>query len=198
MTKNKIFYSLSKYEISAIKKLLINTQKRNYLNILISFSQDDINKLYKLLSSLYTINNKEQVENAIWETFICNKIIQELDAKELIYYQHDIVQETSVLKSYNLDMFIKNMNNRSNIERLSQIIKNQISKKVIVHYFQENTIIPIGLQKIINSILVSKLPFTNFLYTTRNSLNSYYMQDGYWIKQENSNVEMWKLIPNIE
>ena len=198
MTKNKIFYSLSKYEISAIKKILMGNKKTKYLNILISFSQEDLNKIYKLLSNLYTVDNKEQIENSIWETFICNKIIQELDVNELIYYQHDLVQETSILKSYNLDMFIKNINNRSNIERLSQIIQNQISKKVIIHYFQEDTIIPIGLQRIINSILVSKLPFTNFLYTTRNSLNSYYMHSGYWIKQENSSVEMWKIIPSVE
>ena len=98
------------------------------------------------------------------------------------------------MNSYNLKFFVENRNNRSNIERLSQIIKNQISKNVIIHYFQDDVIIPIGLQKIMNFLFTSKLPFINVLYTTRSSLNSYYMRSGEWVKQKNTDIEIWKLL----
>lgn len=198
MFKNEIFYSLSKYEIYTIKESLLQKKHSQYLNILITFTQNDLNKIYKLLSNLYTFENKEEIESEIWETFICNKIIQELDKNELIYYQHNLEEETKILNSYNIDMFVENRYNRSNIERLSQIIKNQISKNVIIHYFQDDVIIPIELQKIINSILISKLPFINVLYTTRSSLNSYYMHSGYWIKKKNTDIEIWKLLSPVK
>lgn len=198
MLKNEIFYSLSKYEIYAIKESLLQKKHSQYLDILITFTQNDLNNIYKLLSNLYTIENKEEIESEIWETFVCNKIIQELDKNELIYYQHSLEEETKILNSYNIAMFVENRYNRSNIERLSQIIKNQISKNVIIHYFQDDVIIPIELQKVINSILISKLPFINVLYTTRSSLNSYYMRSGYWMKKKNTDIEIWKLLSPIE
>jgi len=198
MTKNKIFYSLSKYEITAIKEEILNMKDSKYLNIVISFSKDDFNKIYKLLCNLYTVDNKEYVESCIWETFICNLIIRELDKNELIYYRHDLTKELKTLNSFNLNEFIQNINNRSSIETVSNIIKNQISRKVIIHYFQNDIIIPIELQKIINSIFVSKLPFTNILYTTKNSLNSHFMHNGYWIKQKNSDIESWISFSNFE
>lgn len=194
MLKNEIFYSLSKYEIRAIKEEITKKKASPYLNIIISFNQDEFNHIYKLLSNLYTIDNKEEVQSAIWETFICNKIIQELDKEELIYYSHNLEEEKNILKSFNLDLFLKKINNRSNLSILSQIIQNQISKAVIINYFQEDVIIPIELQKVINKIFISKLPFINILYTTRNSLNSYYMHNGYWTKQENKHIEVWKLL----
>lgn len=196
MLKNEIFYSLSKYEIHAITEEITNKRNSSYLNIIITFKQEEFNNIYKLLSNLYTISNKEEIEAAIWETFICHKIIKELDKYELIYYPYNIEKEEEILKSYNLDLFIKNIDNRSTFEKLNQIIKNQISKNVVIHYFQDEIIIPIELQKIINHIFVSQLSFTNILYTTRNSLKSYFMHKGYWVKQINNNFERWDLSTN--
>lgn len=198
MVKNEIFYSLSKYEIQAIKKNIETKISSQYLHITIVFNSIELNKIYKLLSNLYTISDKDAVEEAIWETFICNKIIKELDKNELIYYQHDIKKEDKILNSYNLKQFIQSINNRSNIERVSQIIKNQISKNVIIHYFQDEVIIPLELQKFLNSIFISKLPFINILYTTKSSLNSYYKRNGYWIKKKNTDVEVWKTMSLLE
>lgn len=197
MIKNEIFYSLSKYEIQAIKQQIKNN-KSSYLDIIISFESHEIDKIYRLLSNIYTFEDKESIQYNIWETFLCNKIIAELDDNELICFSHDLQKELRILSSFNIDDFININGKRSTIILVNQIIENQITKKVRIHYFQDEAIIPIGLQKVLNSIFVAPLSFNNMLYTTRNSLNSYYMQTGYWQKYEKHNFEIWNLLHNIE
>ena len=62
MVKNEIFYSLSKYEIQAIKESITTKVSSQYLHITITFNPIEINKIYKLLSNLYTINDKDAIE----------------------------------------------------------------------------------------------------------------------------------------
>lgn len=194
MKENEIFYSLSRLQISTIKSNLEKNKNNLYLNLIITFEQSEFNKIYKLLSNLYTIENSNEIEYKIWETFIYNKILQALDQQDVIYCPHDIYEEYKLLTGYNLTLFINSLSSFTTLNTINNIIKNQISKKVIVNYFQEETIIPISLQKVINQILVSNLPFSNKLYTTRSSLNSYYMENGYWLQKDNNYNEIWKLL----
>ena len=75
MKENEIFYSLSKLQISTIKSNLEKNKNNLYLNLIITFEQSEFNKIYKLLSNLYTIENSNEIEYKIWETFIYNKIL---------------------------------------------------------------------------------------------------------------------------
>lgn len=198
MLKNEIYYSLSKYEIKAIERQIKTNKKRNYLDIVIMFKRQEIDKIYRLISNLYLYKDKESIQYNIWETFLCNKILTELDYYELIYFSHNLQTELSILKSFNINHFLSLQNHRSCIKLVNQIVENQITKTVRIHYFQDEEIIPIELQKVLNNIFITSLAFTNTLYTTRNSLNSYYMHEGYWQKYKKHNFEIWNLLNNHE
>lgn len=198
MLKNEIYYSLSKYEIKAIEQQIKTNKKRNYLDIVIMFKRQEIDKIYRLISNLYLYKDKESIQYNIWETFLCNKILTELDYYELIYFSHNLQTELSILKSFNINHFLSLQNHRSCIKLVNQIVENQITKTVRIHYFQDEEIIPIELQKVLNNIFITSLAFTNTLYTTRNSLKSYYMHEGYWQKYKKHNFEIWNLLNNHE
>ena len=198
MLKNEIYYSLSKYEIQAIEQQIKSNSSSTYLDIVVSFKRHEIDKMYHLLSNLYLYENKEHIQNQIWETFLCNKILNEIEKQELIYFSHNLNEEMKVLTSFSINDFINLKEKRSSISLLNQIVEMQISKKVRIHYFQEDTILPIGLQKTLNLFFVTPLSFANMLYTTRNSLNSYYMHTGYWVKYEKYNLEIWNLLHSHE
>lgn len=196
MLKNEIYYSLSKYEIKAIEHQIKTNRKTNYLDIGITFKRNEIDKVYRLLSNLYSFENKEKIQSNIWETFLCNKILTELDNNELICFPHNLDDELRILNSFNIKNFLELTGQKSDINLINSIVEKQITKKVRIHYFQDETIIPIELQKVLNSILVTPLSFSNILYTTRNSLNSYYMHTGYWQKYQKHDFEIWNLLNN--
>lgn len=198
MLKNEIFYSLSKYEIQAIEQQIRTNKKANYLDIVITFKRNEIDKIYRLISNLYLFENKEKIQAIIWETFLCNKILTELDKNELICFPHNLNDELSILNSFNIKSFLDLTNQKSDINLINNIIEKQITKSVRIHYFQDEVIIPIELQKVLNSILVTPLSFSNILYTTRNSINSYYMHTGYWQKYQKYNFEIWNLLNNYK
>ena len=99
MLKNEIYYSLSKYEIQAIEQQIKSNSSSTYLDIVVSFKRHEIDKMYHLLSNLYLYENKEHIQNQIWETFLCNKILNEIEKQELIYFSHDLNEEMKVLTS---------------------------------------------------------------------------------------------------
>lgn len=198
MLKNEIFYSLSKYEIQAIEQQIRTNEKANYLDIVITFKRNEIDKIYRLISNLYLFENKEEIQASIWETFLCNKILTELDKNELICFPHNLDDELRILNSFNIKSFLDLTNQKSDINLINNIIEKQITKSVRIHYFQDEVIIPIELQKVLNSILVTPLSFSNILYTTRNSINSYYMHTGYWQKYQKYNFEIWNLLNNYK
>ena len=198
MLKNEIFYSLSKYEIQAIEQQIRTNEKANYLDIVITFKRNEIDKIYRLISNLYLFENKEEIQASIWETFLCNKILTELDKNELICFPHNLDDELRILNSFNIKSFLDLTNQKSDINLINNIIEKQITKNVRIHYFQDEVIIPIELQKVLNSILVTPLSFSNILYTTRNSINSYYMHTGYWQKYQKYNFEIWNLLNNYK
>lgn len=198
MLKNEIFYSLSKYEIQAIEQQIRTNEKANYLDIVITFKRNEIDKIYRLISNLYLFENKEEIQASIWETFLCNKILTELDKNELICFPHNLDDELRILNSFNIKFFLDLTSQKSDINLINNIIEKQITKNVRIHYFQDEVIIPIELQKVLNSILVTPLSFSNILYTTRNSINSYYMHTGYWQKYQKYNFEIWNLLNNYK
>lgn len=198
MLKNEIFYSLSKYEIQAIEQQIRTNEKTNYLDIVITFKRNEIDKIYRLISNLYLFENKEEIQASIWETFLCNKILTELDKNELICFPHNLDDELRILNSFNIKSFLDLTSQKSDINLINNIIEKQITKNVRIHYFQDEVIIPIELQKVLNSILVTPLSFSNILYTTRNSINSYYMHTGYWQKYQKYNFEIWNLLNNYK
>lgn len=198
MLKNEIFYSLSKYEIQAIEQQIRTNEKANYLDIVITFKRNEIDKIYRLISNLYLFENKEEIQASIWETFLCNKILTELDKNELICFPHNLDDELRILNSFNIKSFLDLTSQKSDINLINNIIEKQITKNVRIHYFQDEVIIPIELQKVLNSILVTPLSFSNILYTTRNSINSYYMHTGYWQKYQKYNFEIWNLLNNYK
>lgn len=198
MLKNEIFYSLSKYEIQAIEQQIRTNKKANYLDIVITFKRNEIDKIYRLISNLYLFENKEEIQASIWETFLCNKILTELDKNELICFPHNLNDELRILNSFNIKSFLDLTNQKSDINLINNIIEKQITKSVRIHYFQDEVIIPIELQKVLNYILVTPLSFSNILYTTRNSINSYYMHTGYWQKYKKYNFEIWNLLNNYK
>ena len=161
MLKNEIYYSLSKYEIKAIEHQIKTNRKTNYLDISITFKRNEIDKVYRLLSNLYSFENKEKIQSNIWETFLCNKILTELDNNELICFPHNLDDELRILNSFNIKNFLELTGQKSDINLINSIVEKQITKKVRIHYFQDETIIPIELQKVLNSILVTPLSFSN-------------------------------------
>lgn len=190
--KNEIFYSLSQFDIYNIQKKITELEDSQYLDIIIRFSDIEIDKIFKLLSTTHGIENKFLIAIHIWETFLCNKILYELQEKELIYFAQNLEKEMEILTSFDIGRFIKYLNKRTTIYTINQIVCNQISRKVRIHYFPDGTMIPIELQSVINQIFSSNLSFNNMLYTTMDSLHSNYKRSGQWLKIEEDYKEIWK------
>lgn len=190
--KNEIFYSLSQFDIYNIQKKIIDLEDSEYLDIIIKFSDIEIDKIFKLLSTTYKIENKLSVIFSIWETFLCNKILYELQEKELIYFSQNLEKEKEILTTFDIGRFIKYLDKRTTISTINQIVYNQISRKVRIHYFPDGTMIPLELQTVINQIFSSNLTFNNMLYTITDSLHSKYKKNGQWLKIEEDYKEIWK------
>lgn len=195
--ENEIFYSLSQYDILNIKKIITELNDDTYSNIIIKFNYEEIDKIYKLLSTTYKLDNKEEIVISIWETFLCNKILEELQKKELVYYSQNLEKERNILSSFDIDRYIGYKEKRTTLYTINQIIQNQVSKKIRIHYFPDGVIIPIELQKIINKIFSLNLSFNNMLYTSKNSLHSYYKESGKWLRIEDNFKEIWTIDTKI-
>jgi hypothetical protein len=195
--KNEIFYSLSHFDIYNIQKRLSGIEDNEYLNVIIKFSDIEIDKIYKLLSTTYKIQQKEEIIFSIWETFLCNKILQKLQSLELIYFSQNLEKEKNILSSFDIYGYIKYSDKRTSISTINQIVNNQISKKVRIHYFPDGTMIPIELQKVINQVFGMDLTFTNMLYTIKDSLYSHYIKGGQWLKIEEDYKEIWESASRI-
>lgn len=195
--RNEIFYSLAQHEIFNIKNQIINSDNESNLNIIINFDHEELDKIFKLLSTTYKFKEKEKIISSIWETFLCNKIINELQKKETIYYSQNLDKERNILFSFDINRYLIFFDKRTTLSILNQIIKNQITKNVKIHYFPDQVIMPIDLQKVINNLFSSELSFSNILYTSKNSLCSYYKKNGEWSITEENYKEIWKAQSSI-
>lgn len=196
--KNEIFYSLSRYDILSIQKLLLEKKKDSYIDVVISFNSREIASVFHLLSTTYSLPNREEMVKEIWENFLANKILDELAKKTPVYFAQNLKREKALLESFDIQSYLLHFQKRTTIRTIQNITLNQIEGKMRVHYFPSNVVVPIDLQKIIGKLFSTPLAFSNMLYTTQDSIHSYYKQGNTWIVEQIGYQEIWKSYANLK
>jgi len=196
--RNEIFYSLSKYDLYSIYTKLNSSTHPEYLDLIIEFKIEEINRIFKLLSTTYALPNKEDIVDSVWETYICNKILEVLNQKGVgNINMKTLIEERELLMSFKINKYLSLLENRSTVKTINAIAESCTPKKVRVHYFPSDIIVPIDLQKALNRIFHQSISFNNMLYTSAGSLNSQYKSDGKWLKETSDGYELWQTDTNI-
>lgn len=195
--KNEIFYSLPHTEILHIDRFLKERRDPNCIDVVIGFQQKEMDDIFKLLSTTYILPNKEQIDMEIWENFLANKIMKQLTKKEGIYFPQNLDKEKELLASFDIGGYLANFPKRTNMQTIEHVACNQTKKLIRIHYFPNN-LMPIDLQKVIGKIFSTSYCFTNMLYTTQNSIHSYYKQGENWTLENDKYQELWKFYNNLK
>jgi len=191
--RNEIFYSLSKSDLYGIYTKLNSSTHPEYLDVIVEIKAEEIDKIFKLLSTTYSLPNKEEIVASVWETYICNKILEALYKKTASNTNMDeLVEEKNILMSFKLNKYLNRFENRTTIKKVNDIATDCTNKKVRVHYFPSDIMVPIDLQKALNHVFYTSISFTNMLYTCTGSLNSQYKSTGKWLKEIADGYELWQ------